>query len=64
MVNTFILLGLGWFPVGSGLDSSTFRFPFCSADEWGVWEQMELALEQDGDELVEVEELEEREELE
>ena len=33
MVKTFILLGLGLFALDSGLDSSTFFFPFCSVDE-------------------------------
>ena len=33
MVKTFILLGLGEFVLDSGLDSLTFCFPFCSADE-------------------------------
>ena len=63
MVKTFILLGLGVFGLDSGLDSLSFCLPFCSADEWDFWEQTELALEQDGDELVEVEELEELEEV-
>ena len=59
MVKTLILLGFGSFGFDSGSDAETFCFPFCSADDWDFWEGAEWNLERGGEELEELEELDE-----